>query len=236
MGGGFAGCVQASESSGGSSLDDGDFAGELTPHVRLLDESLSSNDIITAWVQLSPLHEKPNGYNFARDKVNIEGNQLITEFTQTGGTCQIDAPHNSDIAWSGSIKIRQHQHTMQWLTKCLRAAPANLHNGHSDSDASDSGDASDAENTDDVWVSGRLRSRTFKHRLVHRIRNTIGFSPGINITSKAIWLEGTATMRHIRLALEDNCSSCIRHPNLTIDGGSHSFTPAMQTNFDECCL
>ena len=215
--------------------------------VRLLDESLSSNDIITAWVQLSPLHEKPNGYNFARDKVNIEGNQLITEFTQTGGTCQIDAPHNSDIAWSGSIKIRQHQHTMQWLTKCLRAAPANHHNGHSgtdnnsnsDSNASDASDASDAENTDDVWVSGRLRSRTFKHRLMHRIRNTIDsqdFFPGTNITNKAIWLEGTATMRHIRLALEDNCSSCIRHPNLTIDGGSHSFTPAMQTNFDECCL
>ena len=198
-------------------------------------------------MQLSPLHEKPNGYNFARDKVNIEGNQLITEFTQTGGTCQIDAPHNSDIAWSGSIKIRQHQHTMQWLTKCLRAAPANHHNGHSgtdnnsnsDSNASDASDASDAENTDDVWVSGRLRSRTFKHRLMHRIRNTIDsqdFFPGTNITNKAIWLEGTATMRHIRLALEDNCSSCIRHPNLTIDGGSHSFTPAMQTNFDECCL
>ena len=96
-----------------------------------------------------------------------------------------------------------------------------------------------AENTDDVWVSGRLRSRTFKHRLMHRIRNTIDsqdFFPGTNITNKAIWLEGTATMRHIRLALEDNCSSCIRHPNLTIDGGSHSFTPAMQTNFDECCL
>ena len=179
---------------------------------------------------------------------------MITEFTQTGGTCQIDAPHNSDIAWSGSIKIRQHQHTMQWLTKCLRAAPANHHNGHSgtdnnsnsDSNASDASDASDAEDTademwvsendDDDWVSGRLRSRTFKHRLMHRIRNTIGFSPGISITSKAIWLEGTATMRHIRLALEDNCSSCIRHPNLTIDGGSHSFTPAMQTNFDECCL
>ena len=27
-------------------------------------------DIVTAWMQLSPSHEKPSGYNFARDKVN----------------------------------------------------------------------------------------------------------------------------------------------------------------------
>ena len=121
--------------------------------------------------------------------------------------------------------------------------PGPVHNGHcgtdSDSDASGASGASGAKNTDNMWVPGRLRSRTFKHRLVHRIRNTIDsqdFSPGTNITNKAIWLGGTATMRHTRLALEDNCSSCTRHPDLTIGGGSHSFTPAMQTNFDECCL
>ena len=69
---------------------------------------------------------------------------------------------------------------------------------------------------------------------MQRIRHTIDgqyFDTGTGITNKAIWLEDTATMRHIRLALEDNCSSCIRHPNLTLDGGTHCFTPAMQTNF-----
>ena len=212
----------------------------ITPTIGALD-SLSCFDINVCRVGL------------CRRALHYVGmTQLVTEFTQTGGTCEIDTPHNSDIAWSDSFKIRKHQRTMKWLTKCLEATPINHHNGHlaagngsgngadnssnSDSDASD---ASDTENTDNVWVSGRLRSRTFKHRLMHRIRNTIDsqdFSPGTNITNKAIWLEGTATMRHIRLALEDNCSSCIRHPNLTIDGGSHSFTPAMQTNFDECCL
>ena len=39
-------------------------------------------------------------------------------------------------------------------------------------------------------------------------------------------LENTATMRHVRLALEDNCTSCTRHPNLTKDGGAHSFAHA----------
>ena len=117
-------------------------------------------------------------------------------------------------------------------------------NSNSDSDASDAIGASDTSdtsdtndntgNTDDVWVSDGLRSPTCK-RLLREIRNTM-LEPNTGITNKAIWLEDTATMRHIRLALEDNCSSCIRHPNLTIDGGSHSFTPAMQTNFDECCL
>ena len=90
-----------------------------------------------------------------------------------------------------------------------------------------------------VWLSGALRSRTFKHHLLQSIKNTIDshlLGPGTGATKKAIWMEATATMRHIRLALEDNCSSCTRHPDLTIDGGSHSFTPAMQTNFDECCL
>ena len=216
---------------------------------------LIGNDIVTAWMQLSPSHEKPSGYNFARDKINIEGNQLVTEFTQTGGTCEIDTPHNSDIAWSDSFKIRKHQRTMEWLTKCLEATPINHHNGHlaagngsgngadnssnSDSDASDASEEGNLGNIGGVWLSGALRSRTFKHHLVQSIKNTIDshlLGPDTGATKKAIWMEATATMRHIRLALEDNCSSCIRHPNLTTGGGTHSFTPPMQTDFAECCL
>ena len=71
------------------------------------------------------------------------------------------------------------------------------------------------------------------------IKNTVDshyLDPGTGSTKKAIWLEDTATMRHIRLALEDNCSSCTRHPNLTTGGGTHSFIPAMQTDFAGCCL
>ena len=210
---------------------------------------------VTAWIQLSPSHEKPSGYNFARDKINIEGNQLVTEFTQTGGTCEIDTPHNSDIAWSDSFKIRKHQRTMKWLTKCLEATPINHHNGHlaagngsgngadnssnSDSDASDASEGGNLGNIGGVWLSGALRSRTFKHHLLQSIKNTIDshlLGPDTGATKKAIWMEATATMRHIRLALEDNCSSCIRHPNLTTGGGTHSFTPPMQTDFAECCL
>ena len=180
---------------------------------------------------------------------------MVTEFTQTGGTCEIDTPHNSDIAWSDSFKIRKHQRTMKWLTKCLEATPINHHNGHlaagngsgngaenssnSDSDASDASEGGDLGNIDGVWLSGALRSRTFKHHLVQSIKNTIDshlLGPGTGATKKAIWMEATATMRHIRLALEDNCSSCIRHPNLTTGGGTHSFIPAMQTDFAECCL
>ena len=216
---------------------------------------LIGNDIVTAWMQLSPSHEKPSGYNFARDKINIEGNQLVTEFTQTGGTCEIDTPHNSDIAWSDSFKIRKHQRTMKWLTKCLEATPINHHNGHlaagngsgngadnssnSDSDASDASEGGNLGNIGGVWLSGALRSRTFKHHLVQSIKNTIDshlLGPDTGATKKAIWMEATATMRHIRLALEDNCSSCIRHPNLTTGGGTHSFIPPMQTDFAECCL
>ena len=144
---------------------------------------------------------------------------------------------------------------MKWLTKCLQATPINHHNGHlaagngsgngaenssnSDSDASDASEGGDLGNIGGVWLSGALRSRTFKRHLVQSIKNTIDshlLGPGTGATKKAIWMEATATMRHIRLALEDNCSSCIRHPNLTTGGGTHSFIPPMQTDFAECCL
>ena len=86
---------------------------------------------------------------------------------------------------------------------------------------------------DDVWVCGRLRRSTRMHML-QNIRNTIRKDTGdANMT---IWIEDSLTMRHIRLALEDNCTSCTRHPNLTIDGGAHSLTPALQTDFATCCL
>ena len=135
------------------------------------------------------------------------------------------------------------------------ATPINHHNGHlaagngsgngadnssnSDSDASDASEGGNLGNIGGVWLSGALRSRTFKHHLVQSIKNTIDshlLGPDTGATKKAIWMEATATMRHIRLALEDNCSSCIRHPNLTTGGGTHSFIPAMQTDFAECCL
>ena len=110
---------------------------------------------------------------------------------------------------------------------------------NSDSDASDASEGGNLGNIGGVWLSGALRSRTFKHHLLQSIKNTIDshlLGPGTGATKKAIWMEATATMRHIRLALEDNCSSCIRHPNLTTGGGTHSFTPPMQTDFAECCL
>ena len=53
---------------------------------------------------------------------------------------------------------------------------------------------------------------------------------------QAIWLEDKVTVRHIRLALEDNCTSCTRHPNLTMDDGAHSLTLALETEFANCCL
>ena len=80
---------------------------------------------------------------------------------------------------------------------------------------------------------GHLRRSTRMHML-QNIRNTIRKDTGdANMT---IWIEDSLTMRHIRLALEDNCTSCTRHPNLTIDGGAHSLTPALETDFTTCCL
>ena len=86
---------------------------------------------------------------------------------------------------------------------------------------------------DDVWVCGRLR-RSTRIRMLQNIKNTICRDTGG--ADMEIWVEDSLTMRHIRLALEDNCTSCTRHPNLTIDGGAHSLTPALETDFATCCL
>ena len=54
---------------------------------------------------MTPCYGKPKGYKFARDKTNIKGNQLVTEFAQTVDTCGIDNPSDSKIAWSESHQI-----------------------------------------------------------------------------------------------------------------------------------
>ena len=199
---------------------------------------------------MTPYNGKPKDYKFARDKANIKGNQLVTEFAQMVDTCGIDNPSDSGIAWSNSHQIVRHKKTMAWLTKTLQASP--VHHRYyrpADSDCgSSSGTGSDSDTSgacgtsgtncntgdrDDVWVSGRLRWST-RTRMLRNIKNTICRDTGIaNIT---IWMEDSLTMRHIRLALEDNCTSCTRHPNLTMDGGAHSLTPALETDFATCCL
>ena len=200
---------------------------------------------------MTPCNTKSKDYKkFARDKTNIKGNQLVTEFAQMVDTCGIDNPSNSKIAWSKSHQIVRHKKTMSWLTKTLQASPIhhtyyrptdNLCGSGSDTDSkSDAGNACSNSETnwntagrDDVWVCGHLRRSTRMHML-QNIRNTIRKDTGdANMT---IWIEDSLTMRHIRLALEDNCTSCTRHPNLTIDSGAHSLTPALETDFTTCCL
>ena len=84
-----------------------------------------------------------------------------------------------------------------------------------------------------AWVHGRLRSST-RMRMLQDTKATIcKNTDNANVT---IWMEEHLTMRHIRLALEDNCTSCTRHPNLTLDGGAHSLTPALEPDFTTCCL
>ena len=58
---------------------------------------------------------------------------------------------------------------------------------------------------DDVWVCGHLR-RSTRMRMVQNIKNTICKDTGC--ADMTIWMEDSLTMRHIRLALEDNCTSC----------------------------
>ena len=117
----------------------------------------------------------------------------------------------------------------------------NLCGSGSDTDSkSDAGNACGNSETnwntagrDDDWVCGRLR-RSTRIRMLQNIKNTICRDTGG--ADMEIWVEDSLTMRHIRLALEDNCTSCTRHPNLTIDGGAHSLTPALETDFATCCL
>ena len=79
----------------------------------------------------------------------------------------------------------------------------------------------------------RVRSST-RMRMLQDTKATIcKNTDNANVT---IWMEEHLTMRHIRLALEDNCTSCTRHPNLTLDGGAHSLTPALEPDFTTCCL
>ena len=199
---------------------------------------------------MTPCYGNKKGYNFLRDKTNIKGNQLVTEFAQMVDTCGIDNPSNSKIAWSKSHQIVRHKKTMSWLTKTLQASPIHhkyyrptdyLCGSGSDTDSeSDAGNACGNSETnwntagrDDVWVCGRLR-RSTRIRMLQNIKNTICRDTGG--ADMEIWVEDSLTMRHIRLALEDNCTSCTRHPNLTIDGGAHSLTPALETDFATCCL
>ena len=207
-------------------------------------------DFVTAWIHMTPCYGNKKGYNFLRDKTNIKGNQLVTEFAQMVDTCGIDNPSNSKIAWSKSHQIVRHKKTMSWLTKTLQASPIHqtyfrptdyLCGSGSDTDSkSDAGNACGNSETnwntagrDDVWVCGRLR-RSTRIRMLQNIKNTICRDTGG--ADMEIWVEDSLTMRHIRLALEDNCTSCTRHPNLTIDGGAHSLTPALETDFATCCL
>ena len=143
---------------------------------------------------------------------------------------------------------------MAWLTKTLQASPihqkycrpndslsdpicGSVTDTDSDSDAGSACGNSETDwnitGRDDVWVCGHLRRSTRMHML-QTITKTIRRDTGdANMT---IWMEDSLTMRHIRLALEDHCTSCTRHPNLTIDGGAHSLTPALETDFTTCCL
>ena len=72
------------------------------------------------------------------------------------------------------------------------------------------------------FPAARLSSK--RERLLGEISNT------------TIWLEDKPAMRHIPLALEDNCRSCIRHPNLIMNGGAHSIIPPMETDLANCWL
>ena len=205
---------------------------------------------------MTPCNTNQKKYKkFARDKTNIKGNQLVTEFAQTVVTGGIDNPSDSEIAWSNSHQIVQHKKTMAWLTKTLQASPAHHQyyrpagsddipsdyspSSGTDSD-SDAGGACGTSSTNcntggtgGVWVHGRLRSST-RMRMLQDTKATIcKNTDNANVT---IWMEEHLTMRHIRLALEDNCTSCTRHPNLTLDGGAHSLTPALEPDFTTCCL
>ena len=104
----------------------------------------------------------------------------------------------------------------------------------SDSDAcGTSGTNCNTGGRGDVWVYGRLRSSTRMRMLQDTKATTCKNTDNANVT---IWMEEHLTMRHIRLALEDNCTSCTRHPNLTLGGGAHSLTPALEPDFTTCCL
>ena len=150
---------------------------------------------------------------------------------------------------------RGTRRTMAWLTKTLQASPVhhqyyrptgNIYTSSdyspssgtdSDSDAGGacgtSGTNCNTGGTGGVWVHGRLRSST-RMRMLQDTKATIYKNTGnANVT---IWMEEDLTMRHIRLALEDNCTPCTRHPNLTLDGGAHSLTPALEPDFTTCCL
>ena len=200
---------------------------------------------------MTPCNTKSKDYKkFARDKTNIKGNQLVTEFAQMVNTCGIDNPSDSEIAWSNSHQIVQHKKTMAWLTKTLQASPVHHQyycpTGRGCSPSSCTGSYSSAcgscntsgtncntGGTGGVWVHGRLRSST-RMRMLQDTKATIcKNTDNANVT---IWMEEHLTMRHIRLALEDNCTSCTRHPNLTLDGGAHSLTPALEPDFTTCCL
>ena len=165
---------------------------------------------------MTPCNTPKNYKKFARDKTNIKGNQLVTEFAQMVDTCGIDNPSDSEIAWSNSHQIVQHKKTMAWLTKTLQASP--VHHQYyrpagsddipsdyspssgtdSDSDAGgDCGTSSDNSNTGDtggVWVHGRLRSST-RMRMLQDTKATIcKNTDNANVT---IWMEEHLTMRHI---------------------------------------
>jgi hypothetical protein len=69
----------------------GGAAGGVHTSAQLVTVFMSGTmDFITAWIHMTPCYGKPKGYKFARDKTNIKGNQLVTEFAQTVDTCGID--------------------------------------------------------------------------------------------------------------------------------------------------
>ena len=145
----------------------------------------------------------------------------------------------ADKDWKDIVPVVEHLEAEQKCVHRIDALQPMVDNLDRYAEASDggacgtSGTNCNTGGTGGVWVHGRLRSST-RMRMLQDTKATIcKNTDNANVT---IWMEEHLTMRHIRLALEDNCTSCTRHPNLTLDGGAHSLTPALEPDFTTCCL
>jgi len=144
----------------------------------------------------------------ARDDMQARLNNLTTEFhTSTCSCAEEELTDESAIAWSKSRQLLQHQNVKRWLDKCLLCHPC-CRPAQAPAHATNTPTRCNKTTTLGTAPTPALR---FQSKIERLLADRI---PPLESNNMIQWVEDKLSLRYIRLALEDGCKSCIRHPSL----------------------
>ena len=164
---------------------------------------------------------------FVQNDMQIRLKFLATMFhTSTCSCAENELTDESAIAWSKSRQLLQHHSVKRWLDKCLQYHPC-CRPTHVQAHP-----ASTPSRCNKIKAPGTTPTPalSFQQKIG---RLLAGCTPALQSHNVIQWIEDKRSLRYIRLALEDGCKSCIRHPSLE---ARHANNATHATGASNSCL